>query len=327
MKTKKAGCILLNLKNNTIGLVYRSKLDDYSFPKGHVEDNETYEECAIREVEEETGQLCHIIGKTPVLYYTTGTNEEVEVHFFFAIADGKSVKEIPIEDKEKLVWKPFNEVENTLSYQDLKDFWNENKQKAAMFFKRIKAFNDVKTPQELLEFMDKNINYGYVGVQTNKLYLFDDPEFNSAMFEKKDWKLSSLESLLLDGYGHCWNQVELEKQWFDNHNYEYKTIFIWFYFNKENNFPTHTYLIYKKNNKFYYFEHSDFNNRGIYEFNSYEEAIEFQKNKHIEYAKSYIKITNFDLEHLKIYEYESVPNCTAPKFIDNILKNAKCLDI
>lgn len=41
MKVEKAGCILINKKNNKIGLVYREKQKDYSFPKGHKEDGET----------------------------------------------------------------------------------------------------------------------------------------------------------------------------------------------------------------------------------------------------------------------------------------------
>ncbi len=39
-KVKKAGCILINPKDKTIALVYRQHLNDYSFPKGHLEKNE-----------------------------------------------------------------------------------------------------------------------------------------------------------------------------------------------------------------------------------------------------------------------------------------------
>jgi 8-oxo-dGTP diphosphatase len=57
MKILKAGCILLDLNNNKVGLVYRRKHNDFSFPKGHLEKGETLEECAIRETEEETGRI------------------------------------------------------------------------------------------------------------------------------------------------------------------------------------------------------------------------------------------------------------------------------
>ena len=64
--TKKAGCILINPTNKTVALVYREKQDDYSFPKGHMEGEETLIECAIRETEEETKRDCIILEENPI---------------------------------------------------------------------------------------------------------------------------------------------------------------------------------------------------------------------------------------------------------------------
>ena len=41
MSTLKAGVVLLNLKNHKVGLIYREKQNDYTFPKGHLEKGET----------------------------------------------------------------------------------------------------------------------------------------------------------------------------------------------------------------------------------------------------------------------------------------------
>ena len=41
-------------------LVHRPQYDDWTFPKGKVEPGESDEECAVREVEEETGLVCSL---------------------------------------------------------------------------------------------------------------------------------------------------------------------------------------------------------------------------------------------------------------------------
>lgn len=56
---KKAGCILINMKNKKIALVLRK--GEYSFPKGHLEEMETIKECAKRETIEETGHEVEIL--------------------------------------------------------------------------------------------------------------------------------------------------------------------------------------------------------------------------------------------------------------------------
>ena len=51
-------------------LVHRPKYNDWSFPKGKTEPNETIDEAAIREVREETGLTCRITRELqPVRYH------------------------------------------------------------------------------------------------------------------------------------------------------------------------------------------------------------------------------------------------------------------
>ena len=38
-------------------------------------------------------------------------------------------------------------------------------------------FNKINSPHELLEFMSKNINYGYLG-KSGRIYHYDDYDFN-----------------------------------------------------------------------------------------------------------------------------------------------------
>lgn len=127
MKTKKAGCILMNTNTKKIALVYRDK--EYSFPKGHLEEGETLKECAIRETREETGHDCRLISNEEIviIYYSTPSGEEVENHMYLAIDEGETKEIIDEKDKEICVWKKIEEIEETLSYQNLKDAWKEIK--------------------------------------------------------------------------------------------------------------------------------------------------------------------------------------------------------
>lgn len=136
MKVQKAGCILIKLETREVGLVYRTKKDDYSFPKGHLEDNETIEECAIRETEEETGRICSIVSdiKVEPIEYVTPLGEDVINYHYVAIDEGESKQEIPEELKENLVWIKYEDVEETLSYEDLKGMWNSVKEEVNKLF-------------------------------------------------------------------------------------------------------------------------------------------------------------------------------------------------
>ena len=50
-------------------LVHRAKYDDWTFPKGKAEDGETDEECALREVGEETMLRCRLARPLPTTRY------------------------------------------------------------------------------------------------------------------------------------------------------------------------------------------------------------------------------------------------------------------
>ncbi len=188
------------------------------------------------------------------------------------------------------------------------------------------AYSKVKTPNELLVFMDEYIKYGIFGTD-NKIY--DDweadtnSEFQVACQTK--YALNDIERYLKTGYGTCWDQVELERDWFSKFGYEFKTLFIWFLFEDDNNYTTHTYLIYKDktDDKYCYFEHADSNNYGIHKFNTYKEAVEYQKGNHIKSNESHgNKIDEDVLSHLVIYEFQHPKYyCSMNEYIDNILKS------
>lgn len=177
---------------------------------------------------------------------------------------------------------------------------------------------EINTPEELLKFMDQNIQYGFVN-RMGEIYTAKDPKFSTHFQEK--WILSSPERLKQVKYGNCFDQVELEREWFVKHNYHIKTIFIWFELDYENSYSMHTYLIYQKENRWYLFEHADEKNKGILSFKTKKEAIEYQREKHI---KANEPISSEVKKKIKIYEYKKPPyNCNISEFINHILETSK----
>lgn len=186
-------------------------------------------------------------------------------------------------------------------------------------------YEEVKNPRELLEFMN-TIEYGFVDNDGNKYGSWNENEFEKNVLTK--WRLSSPENLIKVNYGHCFDQVELERDWFTKNNYNFKTYYMMFQFDYPNDYSTHTFLVFEENNKWYIFEHSDYFERGIKEFNTLEEALKYKLLKHVEYNRQYNKIGKEELVHLHLYEYKQpLYNIDFNEFIDNILENGKDIKV
>lgn len=52
-----------------LAVVHRPAYDDWTLPKGKCEPGESWEDCAVREVEEETGLRCHLLGSVGTTEY------------------------------------------------------------------------------------------------------------------------------------------------------------------------------------------------------------------------------------------------------------------
>ena len=121
-----AGAIVYTLINKQpCYLLIRSFSDDWGFPKGHLEDNETPLQAAKREIQEETGlevKLDDTFLKTIEYILPNGNNKTV--YYYLAAYENQEVHKQESEIKEiKLL--PYDEAINTLSYEDTKAILKE----------------------------------------------------------------------------------------------------------------------------------------------------------------------------------------------------------
>jgi 8-oxo-dGTP diphosphatase len=103
--------------NNKL-LVTKDKKDDfYKIPGGTLEEGESFEECAIRELKEETGFSCNLVGKllTIKLKKNSGTNGVVNIELHHYLAKLKN----PISDYKSfnynghiVKWMSMDEIKN-----------------------------------------------------------------------------------------------------------------------------------------------------------------------------------------------------------------------
>jgi 8-oxo-dGTP diphosphatase len=67
-EVRAAGGVVLDADGRVV-LVHRPKYDDWSLPKGKLDPDETFEQAALREVEEETGLVCRPVRELPSTEY------------------------------------------------------------------------------------------------------------------------------------------------------------------------------------------------------------------------------------------------------------------
>jgi hypothetical protein len=182
-------------------------------------------------------------------------------------------------------------------------------------------YNEIKTPEQLLEYMNQNIFYGYVS-KDNKVYMEMNEEANRVWYDTCIVQDPNL--LIKNKYGTCWDQVELERKWFEDNGYKIETIFMIFSMNKPNNYPTHTFLLFEKNNKIFWFEHSFDIVKGIHEFENISEAIKTIKQKQLEYAISIGVAKKEDEKLIECFKYDKPkPNIGVKEYLNHVLSGIK----
>ncbi|MBP1970540.1 ADP-ribose pyrophosphatase YjhB (NUDIX family) [Virgibacillus natechei] len=113
--------------NDQILMIKQGSLDEekrWSIPSGGKEENETYEDCCVREFSEETGYDIHVV-KPLFLKETKDQGVDVKVHYFEVEIIGGTER---IQDPDHLIyaieWKSADEIRYiNLSFPEDRDLF------------------------------------------------------------------------------------------------------------------------------------------------------------------------------------------------------------
>jgi len=97
-----------------VAVVHRPRYDDWSFPKGKLDAGETWEEAALREVEEEIGLRCRLGHELPPTSYRDNKGRAKVVRYWMMEPlDGEFV---PSDEVDEVRWVTTSEAGKMLSY-------------------------------------------------------------------------------------------------------------------------------------------------------------------------------------------------------------------
>lgn len=95
-------------------LVHRPRYDDWSFPKGKQDPGETVEDCALREVHEETGYSCELLDLVATVRYVDHRGRDKEVRYWRMAPLSGGFE--PNDEVDEIRWLPPGEAAQLLTY-------------------------------------------------------------------------------------------------------------------------------------------------------------------------------------------------------------------
>jgi 8-oxo-dGTP diphosphatase len=106
------------VRDGALLLVHRPHYGDWTLPKGKLDPGESWEEAALREVEEETGLTCELGEELGRTFYRDGQGREKEVRYYRMASDGEPSAQNEVDEVR---WVPLPEAPALLSYDRDRD--------------------------------------------------------------------------------------------------------------------------------------------------------------------------------------------------------------
>lgn len=121
---KEKSCGTIIIENNKVLLIQQTD-NAWGFPKGHIENNETEQETAIRETKEETNLDVEIISnKKYIINYKINNEIDKEVVLFLAKKTSDKIKKQD-EEIKNIRWVDLNQAFDIITYENTKDIYKE----------------------------------------------------------------------------------------------------------------------------------------------------------------------------------------------------------
>jgi 8-oxo-dGTP diphosphatase len=95
-------------------IVHRPKYDDWTLPKGKAEEWESDEECALREVEEETGLVCELLEELDGSSYQDSSGRPKVVRYWLMRPVAGTLR--PTREIDDACWLPLDQAVAKLTY-------------------------------------------------------------------------------------------------------------------------------------------------------------------------------------------------------------------
>ena len=109
-----AGGVVRDERGGSVLLVHRPRYDDWAFPKGKALEGESDEECALREVEEETGLSCELEFELPTSEYPLRSGRLKRVRYWAMRPLGGEAE--PRNEIDDVAWLSLGDAERKLTY-------------------------------------------------------------------------------------------------------------------------------------------------------------------------------------------------------------------